>query len=71
MNPSPSKGGLAMNSFLKRLLRDDDGPTSVEYAVLLAGIIVVCISTITFFGGSAANMWTGNRQELENAFTGS
>jgi Flp pilus assembly pilin Flp len=43
----------------------------VEYAVLLAGIIVVCISTITFFGGSAANMWTGNRQELENAFTGS
>jgi pilus assembly protein Flp/PilA len=30
-------------SFLKR----EDGPTTVEYAVMLALIIVVCIATIS------------------------
>lgn len=33
-------------SFLKR----DDGPTSVEYAVMLMLIIVVCIAAITSLG---------------------
>lgn len=33
-------------NFLKR----EDGPTAVEYAVMLALIIVVCIATITSLG---------------------
>jgi pilus assembly protein Flp/PilA len=36
-------------AFLKR----EDGPTSVEYAVMLALIIVVCISAITTLGSHA------------------
>ena len=36
--------------FLKR----EDGPTAVEYAVMLALIIVVCIAAITAIG-SASN----------------
>jgi len=32
--------------FLKR----DDGPTAVEYAVMLALIIVVCIAAVTTLG---------------------
>jgi pilus assembly protein Flp/PilA len=36
-------------SFLKR----EDGPTAVEYAVMLALIIVVCISAITALGTNA------------------
>ena len=35
--------------FLKR----EDGPTSVEYAVMLALIIVVCIAAITTLGKNA------------------
>ena len=35
--------------FLKR----EDGPTAVEYAVMLALIIVVCIAAITAIGTSA------------------
>jgi pilus assembly protein Flp/PilA len=35
--------------FLKR----EDGPTAVEYAVMLALIIVVCISAITTLGANA------------------
>ena len=34
-------------------LRCEDGPTAVEYAVMLALIIVVCIGTITTLGGNA------------------
>jgi pilus assembly protein Flp/PilA len=36
-------------SFLKR----EDGPTAVEYAVMLALIIVVCIAAITTLGKNA------------------
>ncbi len=36
-----------------QFLRREDGPTAVEYAVMLALIIVVCITAITSLGGSA------------------
>jgi pilus assembly protein Flp/PilA len=38
-----------MVDFLKR----EDGPTAVEYAVMLALIIVVCIGAITTLGSNA------------------
>jgi pilus assembly protein Flp/PilA len=34
-------------------LRREDGPTAVEYAVMLALIIVVCIGAITMIGQNA------------------
>ncbi len=34
-------------------LRKEDGPTAVEYAVMLALIIVVCIAAITTLGQNA------------------
>ena len=44
---------------LVRFLKKDDGPTAVEYAVMLALIIVVCIAAITTLG-SNANSTFGN-----------
>jgi pilus assembly protein Flp/PilA len=41
-------------NFLKR----EDGPTAVEYAVMLALIIVVCIGAITVLGKNANNTFT-------------
>jgi len=38
---------------LRRFLRDEDGPTAVEYAVMLALIVVVCITAITALGTNA------------------
>jgi len=35
-------------------LRGEDGPTAVEYAVMLALIIVVCIAAITTLGSNAS-----------------
>ena len=36
-------------------LKAEDGPTAVEYAVMLALIIVVCVSSISFLGSMASN----------------
>jgi pilus assembly protein Flp/PilA len=36
-----------------RFVWAEDGPTAVEYAVMLALIIVVCISAITLLGQNA------------------
>ena len=38
-----------------RFLRDESGPTAVEYAVMLALIIVVCIAAVTTLGSNASN----------------
>ena len=35
-----------------RFLKDEDGPTSVEYAIMLAGIILVCYAVIGSLGES-------------------
>ena len=40
--------------FVKR----EDGPTAVEYAVMLALIIVVCITAITTLGTNANNTFS-------------
>jgi pilus assembly protein Flp/PilA len=47
---------LATNLF--RFVRDEDGPTAVEYAVMLALIIVVCITAITTLGSNAQNTFS-------------
>ena len=50
-------------------LRNEDGPTAVEYAVMLALIVVVCIAAITALGSNAEN--TFNNVALNTAVTGS
>jgi pilus assembly protein Flp/PilA len=43
---------------VERFLSDEDGPTAVEYAVMLALIVVVCITAITTLGSNAQNTFT-------------
>ena len=52
-------------NFLKR----EDGPTAVEYAVMLALIIVVCITAITTLGTNANATFTkvGNAANTSSA----
>jgi pilus assembly protein Flp/PilA len=42
-----------------QFLEAEDGPTAVEYAVMLALIVVVCLAAITAMG-TAANKTFGN-----------
>jgi pilus assembly protein Flp/PilA len=43
---------------LVNFLKNEDGPTAVEYAVMLALIIVVCITAITTLGTNANNTFS-------------
>jgi len=38
---------------VKKFLVSEDGPTAVEYAVMLALIVVVCIGAVTSVGTAA------------------
>ena len=49
-----SKIKAKVANFLKR----EDGPTAVEYAVMLALIIVVCIAAISALGSNASNTFS-------------
>ena len=39
-------------------VRNEDGPTAVEYAVMLALIIVVCITAVTALGSNTNNTFS-------------
>ncbi|MSR33123.1 MAG: Flp family type IVb pilin [Gemmataceae bacterium] len=39
---------------VSRFLKSEDGPTAVEYAVMVALIIVVAIGAVTFLGQSVS-----------------
>jgi pilus assembly protein Flp/PilA len=41
-----------------RFLQNEDGPTAVEYAVLLALIIVVCLSSLAVLGSNSSNTFS-------------
>jgi pilus assembly protein Flp/PilA len=48
----------------KRFLRDEDGATMVEYALMLALIAVVCIAAVTTIGTGANGMFTKIANDL-------
>jgi len=41
------------SGYLVRFLREESGPTAVEYALMLALIVVVCIGSIQTLGTTA------------------
>jgi pilus assembly protein Flp/PilA len=47
-----------LGQFAVDFLKREDGPTAVEYAVMLALIIVVCIGAITTLGSNANKAFT-------------
>ena len=49
---------------LHRFLVCEDGPTAVEYAVMLALIIIVCLTAITSIGTKASTTFTNVASKL-------
>jgi pilus assembly protein Flp/PilA len=43
---------------IKRFIVSEDGPTAVEYAVMLALIIVVCLTAIQAIGTNASSTFS-------------
>jgi pilus assembly protein Flp/PilA len=48
----------SLKNFVVEFVKREDGPTAVEYAVMLALIIVVCITAITTLGKNANATFT-------------
>ncbi len=52
---------------VKKFLTSEDGPTAVEYAVMLALIVVVCITAIKAVGSNASDRFNDIKDNLAPA----
>jgi len=52
-------------SNVKHFLVSEDGPTAVEYAVMLALIVIVCLSTISAIGTNANTTFQNVADQLD------
>ena len=50
---------------VKKFLVSEDGPTAVEYAVMLALIVVVCITAVTSIGTAANTKFSAVATSLQ------
>ncbi len=50
---------------LKRFLKSEDGPTAVEYAVMLSLIIVICLSAVRAIGTNASATFQGVANQIQ------
>jgi Flp pilus assembly pilin Flp len=51
-----------------KFLCEDDGTAMVEYAVMIALIICICVGGITLVGGGTVNFWGNNQNQLGGVF---
>jgi len=51
----------------KKLLRDEEAPTAVEYALMVGGVALVIIGAVWFFGSTISNSFTDSTDKM---FTG-
>ena len=50
---------------VQRFLISEDGPTAVEYAVMLALIIIVCMTAVSAIGTNAKTTFTNISNSLK------
>ena len=53
-------------SKVQNFLKSEDGPTAVEYAIMLALIVIVCLTAITAVGEAANSAFQNIAGELES-----
>jgi pilus assembly protein Flp/PilA len=61
-----------MTRYLNRIrsfLLDESGPTAVEYAIMLAMIIIMCIGTILSTGNIQKVIWEDSRDAMHDALS--
>ena len=51
---------------VKKFLKSEDGPTAVEYAVMVALIIIVCIGAVDALGEQINTTFTQITTDLSN-----
>lgn len=53
---------------LIKFLKEEDGPTAVEYAVLLALIVIACIGAVNTMAQATADSFDDSAAQLNGAF---
>jgi pilus assembly protein Flp/PilA len=56
-----------MTHFIKSLLCEEDGPTAVEYCVMLALIVVVCIGAVNSMANATGESFDTSAEALSGA----
>lgn len=57
--------------FIKKVrlfLRDESGPTTIEYAIILALIAAVCVGAVSTLASSVARSFDHSSTTIANAF---
>ncbi|MCC7474559.1 MAG: Flp family type IVb pilin [Pirellulales bacterium] len=54
-----------MFKLIRSFLREEDGPTAVEYAVMLALIVIACIGAVNSMAAATAESFDTSAAELE------
>lgn len=57
--------------FIRRFLRCTEAATAVEYAVVLALILMAMLGTILVLGGQTGTLWGNSKTKLDAAGFGS
>ncbi len=50
---------------LQRFIKDESGPTAVEYAVMVALIIIVCMASVGLVGQNANTLFQTSGNEIQ------
>ena len=60
-----------MKDLLYRLIVEEDGPTAVEYAVILALLVATCISAVNLLANNTAASFDDSAAQISAALGGS
>jgi pilus assembly protein Flp/PilA len=52
---------------LKRFLQSEEGPTAVEYAVMMALILMACLVMITSLGAETGSSFSNTHDKISTA----
>ena len=62
---------MTIASRIRIFVEDEQGPTAVEYAVMLALVLVAVITAINSVGNTTSAKWQNNATAINSAVNGS
>ena len=60
-----------INTRIRQFLVEDDGPTAVEYMVMVSVIVVVCLITINAIGQATSDSFDNTSNSVSSAVSAS
>lgn len=54
-----------------QFLQSEDGPTAVEYAIMLAMVVTACLTTIAALGNATTDSFSNSQNQINNAISNS